>query len=299
MRKKLVEAGFNPDPPEPDVLLRNISTDDHLVLECKAQGFSPASSTATQGRKLLAACSDPNAALGTSGAASVAYVLDSDDCNQQLETLQALSAEIRSYGIEPPPSGVLALSIDDKGLWAELVIPGLDESSSVAALCERVLAVEGEADELRPLYVIPYDPAAESSQAESERRYCAQQLAERLFNATVSIIGRADIPACVIVASDHLLREATFGVSDYWEVRDLKNFKSRIAKFISSYLNKSTLKGKVTLRGGINVEINLSDEDERQAAIGMLQRGSPRGLTENLLDTQLDVVAEGGPPEFS
>lgn len=298
-QEKLNDVGLRGGGPEPDVVLRHLASGDHLVFECKAQSFSVDSSTAAQGKKLLAACADADAALAAHGEAYVAYVLPEEDVALQARTLRLLSEELAEYDIECAKSGTLGLSLDDDGLWAELKIDGVDSSSEVAALCLRTLIVDGVNNEARPIYLIPYDPAAEASQDPSERKYCAQLLAERLFIQVISIVGRAEIPACVRIHAEKLLDEATFGVSAHWEAKEVQKFKARIAKFIFRTLNKGKLGKKVSIRQNTNVEVDLADESDRDAIMGILHKTNPAGLTNALIDEQVDVMDNLGPPEFS
>ncbi|MEU0463224.1 hypothetical protein ABZ215_04390 [Amycolatopsis sp. NPDC006131] len=299
-REVLQKMGLSAAGPEPDVILRHPDSGDHLVLECKAQSFSATSTTAQQGRKLLLACSDSSASLGAAGNAYVVYVVDSSDVDKQRATLKQLSAEIASHDAGVAKSGTIGLSIDNRGLWAELSIEDLGAEDSPAGLCSRVLVVEGAQEEVRPLYLIPFDPAAENEQSPEERRYCARLLAERLFVQAIKIVGRADLPECVQLPADVLLTEATFGVARYWEAGELPNFKARIAKYLYRRLNRGVLRreNRVSLRRNIVVELDLANESDREIVISMLHRTDPERLAEDLLDKQIDVTEQVDPDEF-
>lgn len=296
-REALTKLGLSQGTPAPDVVLRHTSG-DHLILECKAQSFSTDSSTVLQAQKLLIACADPNEALGAAGSAYVAYVLPIEDIKMQKETLTTLAAELAENEIAHALHGTLGLEIDENGLWAHLSIDGLPTGSSAEPICGRVLAVAGSFNEARPIYLIPYDPAAENEQADSEREYCGRLLAERLFNQAISVIGRSELPECVHLASDRLLDEATFSISSHWEGRELHKFKVRIASFMYGALNRGQLRSKVELRGNLIVELNLADEEDRNIALSLLHRGDPADLSERLLDPQIDAAEQFDRPTF-
>lgn len=287
VRTRVAQCGWGRNPPEPDLLFHHLASGDHLVLECKASSFSKDSSTAGQARKLLISCADSTTAVGIDGQAVVVYVLPSEDCSLQTETLSEITDELTEDGFVTALYGVLGLKIDDDGLWAELRI-SRDPSPHLAELADRFLIIAGASSEARPLYLIPYDPTAADNQSREEREYCHRVLLERFYLAAVQVIGTADVPECVVIKADDLFRQATYGVSDKWQAKELGPLKSKLIRGMATLLNRKRLHGKVTVNNN-QVELLLRDEDDRDAAIGGLLKANTTQLALNASTGQTDI----------
>ncbi|CNE51368.1 Uncharacterised protein [Mycobacterium tuberculosis] len=286
---------WSPDAPEPDVLLHHSVSRDHLVIECKAHSFSPTSSTAMQGRKLLSVCAIPAAAVGaedgTQAKAIVVYALPAEDAELQRETIKKLSEELTANDLNPAASGTLGLSIHDGGLWAELTVEGIEESSVVARICRQCWITDGDEQDARPIYLIPYDPTAADNQTEEELDYCSRMLSERILTYAMSVVGRTEVPDYVYIMANDALRHATFRLSDRWHARELDKLRRRIAQELGSTLNKGALHGKVVTRKQ-SVEVDLATVEDQQAALGLLHKAQVQHISRQLIDPQIQINEE-------
>ncbi|MDN3360048.1 hypothetical protein [Actinomadura sp. DC4] len=266
------------------------------MIECKAHSFSPDSSTANQGRKLLATCSAPSAAVGVSADSSanafVIYAVPSEDASQQLATLDKLTQELVEMEIPSSKFGVLGLSIEDGGLWAELDIPSLEEGSDLKIICKRSWITDGGDQDARPIYLVPYDPTAADNQIPQEREYCGRQLTQRILTYAMSVVGRAEVPDSIRIMANDALKSATFDISDRWQAKELDKFRSRIAQEIGSALNRGELKGKVDVRNTF-VEVTLASLDEQKIALALLDKSQDGYIANQLTGDQMQVVDEG------
>ncbi|MFG2565251.1 hypothetical protein ACGFR6_07400 [Streptomyces sp. NPDC048567] len=269
---------------------------DHLVLECKASGFGSESSTAKQARKLLAASSDAESSLGIAGEAFVVYTLPAEDAELQMQCLEELRIEVEGAGFESATYGTLGLEIDGAGLWANLRLNHPSEKPHVVKVLNRVLIAPAVDGDSRPLYLIPYDPTTADNQDPSERKYCFGQLLERFYLAAVRVLGTAHVPDTVVLLGDDLLREATFGLSDKWQAKELNSLKVNLLRGMTTVLGKRELKGKVQFHTS-KLEVLLGSESARQAAINLLLKANSEQLALNGSTGQLDV--EDGTDESS
>lgn len=292
LRARLVALAWRPEPPSPDVLFRHVPSHKHLVLECKASSFSASSTTAQQARKLLTLCGDPNAALGVTASAIVVYVLPVEDTSLQLETLRELASELSDLKLEPiADSGVMGLSIEDDGLWATLILLASGGHAELRPVEGRVRINDGVQGEARPLYLIPYDPAAADNQSRAELEYCTQQLVERILNFATSVVGRSEVPNIVCIDPAEAMKQATFGASDYWQANDVATLRKKIEDQIFRTLNRGELQGKVE-RVGKKVDITLADHDDQRIAVSLLQKSSPSAVARQVMDSQLAFETE-------
>ncbi|XVQ86502.1 hypothetical protein ACQP2K_03480 [Microbispora siamensis] len=289
LKKSFRELGWTPDPPEPDVLIYHAESRDSLVIECKAQSFTPASSTAQQGRKLLGVCAEPDIAVGSpkgAGEAYVVYALPLEDVEEQQQTLGALNGEVAEAGLSYAKSGTLGFEITDGGLWAELAIPDATEGSTITSICKRVWVTDGDDGAARPIYLVPYDPTAIDNQEPEEKEYCTNLLVQRVLTHAMSMLGRAEVPNFVRIHAHDALREATFQVSDYWQASELNKLQNRIARTLASYLNKGAFKEKVQLSGSC-VEVHLENLGAQEAILAMLLKARTEVMAQAVLDPQM------------
>lgn len=291
LRKLFRELGWSPEPPEPDVLIYHTESHDSLVIECKAQGFGPSSSTAQQGRKLLSVCSEPDIAVGSprgSGDAYVLYALPQEDVQSQLETLASLSAELKQKGLSCARWGAIGLEISDGALWADLVVSEAPDESPINLINKRVWVTNGDEQSARPLYLVPYDPTAVDNQSPAEREYCTAQLVQRVLTHAMSRLGRAEVPDFVRLHAHDALKEATFQISDYWQASELKKLENRIAAILATHLKKGSFKNKVQLSGSC-VEVHLDNLADQSAIIAMLHKAQTDAMAQAVLDPQLQL----------
>lgn len=288
IKPKLISIGWNPAPPEPDIVVHHHESGDHLVFECKASGFGFESSTAGQARKLLIAGADPESALSVAGDAFILYTLPVEDVDLQMQCLEEVRAEIEEAGFNAAAHGTLGLEIDESGLWAELRLSQPCKKSHIVKILGRVLVSPAVGGDSRPLYLIPYDPTTAGNQEAAEKAYCYRQLLERVYLAAVRVLGTAQVPDSVVLLGDDLLREATFGISNKWQAKELNSLKITLLRGMATLLGKRELKGKVHFHTS-RLEIILNGDTDRQAAINMLLKANSEQLAVEGLTGQLDV----------
>lgn len=288
LREKLSKQGLGAAPPEPDVLVQHLPSGDHLVFECKTTSFGFESSTTDQARKLLISCADADTAVGVSGEAYVVYVLTAEDCDRQTEALAQVAATLSTTGFVTSPYGTLGLSIDEKGLWAELRLNVESDKEHVASVLGPVLITPDASGDSRPIYLIPFDPTTEENQEPEERRYCHRLLLERFYIAGIQEIGTSDVPDVLVFKADDLFRKATYGYSDKWQARELASLKSRLIQGMAKVLNKGALKGAVTATN-TSLELRLRHEEDRDAAINLLLKANSEQLAINNMNGQIEV----------
>ncbi|WP_457493137.1 hypothetical protein [Streptomyces sp. P5_D11] len=296
IKPKLVSIGWNPAPPEPDIVVHHHESGDHLVLECKASGFGSESSTAWQARKLLVAGADSESALSVSGDAFILYTLPVEDAELQMQCLEELHAEVEEAGLAAAEYGTLGLEVDERGLWVELRLSRPCDKPHIVKISGRVLISPDVGGDSRPLYLIPYDPTTADNQDPTERAYCYRQLLERVYLAAVRALGTAQVPDSVVLTGDDLLREATFGISAKWQAKELNTLKVNLLRGMATVLGKRDLKGKVHFHTS-RLEVLLNGDDDRQAAINMLLKANSEQLALQGTTGQLDV--EDGVDESS
>ncbi|MGW9192382.1 hypothetical protein [Micromonospora chersina] len=293
MRTRYVELGWTPQPPEPDLLFQHASSSKHLVLECKATSFSSESTTAQQARKLLSLCADPNCCAGAKAALIVTYVISGEDTQQQLKTLEELTVELDALGFDVADSGTLGLAIEDDTLWATLTLLSPGRHRELMPIEGRIQVTAGVDGDVRPLYIVPYDPAAADNQLADERDYCARQLTERILNFATSVVGRAATPDIVSIDPIDAIKQATFGVSDRWLSRDVDTLRHRVEEELFRVLHRG-MPEKVELTGR-KVHVNLLTEEDQQTALSLLQKARPQHVAHRLLDPQLRLIGEVSP----
>ncbi len=290
MRNRYEELGWGNQPPEPDVLFQHSSSAKHLALECKATSFSTASSTAKQARKLLTLCADPNSCAGARGAIIVTYVLSAEETDLQIKTLEELSTELRQVGFDVADSGTLGLSIEDSGLWATLTLLVPGKHAELSAIEGRVRVAESMGGDSRPLYIVPYDPAAADNQHADERDYCARQLSERILLFAMEKVGRASVPDIASIDPIDAMKRATFGVSDRWLSNDVDTLRRKIEEELFRVLARG-MPDKVE-RAGRKVHVNLVTLEDQRVALSLLQKAVPEYVANRLIDPQLPLMEE-------
>ncbi|MEV5316893.1 hypothetical protein AB0K92_04320 [Streptomyces sp. NPDC052687] len=201
-----------------------------------------------------------------------------------------MAAELNAAGFDTSEYGTLGLSIDEKGLWAELRLSAESGKEHLTNVLGPVLITPAASGDARPLYLIPFDPTTEENQDPDERRYCHRMLLERFYIAGIQAIGTADVPDVLIIKADDLFRKATHEYSDKWQARELSGLKSRLIQGMAKTLNKGTLKGAV-IANNTSLEIRLRDEDDRNAAISLLLKANSEQLAIKNMSGQTELDA--------
>ncbi|MFI5955534.1 hypothetical protein [Cryptosporangium sp. NPDC051539] len=287
LKKKLRDMGYSPDPPEPDVLFNHAQSKTHLVLECKAQGFSAESSATKQCIKLLATCGQPDSALGASHA-TVIYVLPSEDAADHRRTLYELTEIVHAASIASAESGTLGLEIDGDGLWGTLTLIQPSTNEYIESAVGKIFITEGDDGDARPLYLVPFDPTAFPDQVDSEKEYCSAQLTERIMIYAIGVVGQAQLPNTLRFDGRDALSSATHGVSKYWEAKELAKLRVRVIAEINRVLNRGSLRGQTEIiQAGQELELHLSDEKERRAALSLLHKAEITSISQKLVEDQI------------
>jgi hypothetical protein len=99
-------TGKELSPARPDLWLKHQTDVVDPIVELKARGFSPRSSTAIQALKLLASAADLEASLGGGGTqpGHVLYLTVSQDAADLAETLNQLQATLIDAGVPSSPT---------------------------------------------------------------------------------------------------------------------------------------------------------------------------------------------------
>ena len=105
-------------PSRPDLWLRHDSEVVDPVIELKAQGFSPDSSSRKQALKIIASAADlsPSLAESTMRPGHVIYATNSSDAPRLSDTLRDLSGILMAEGIPTAPTGAIGFSMKPEGV---------------------------------------------------------------------------------------------------------------------------------------------------------------------------------------
>lgn len=295
IRPALFSRLGNADPPAPDILAEPARAIERLVIECKGNSFTLASSSSAQLIKLLAVGADLSGPLGlpagTARPAHVAYLMPGDKADAQAETITEATADLQKAGMTPAAGSVIAMSRREDGVYVEargparLPSPVADEIGSGS----RVLAVQ-PGEDVHLLYLIPWDPSVE--QTKSERDRCKAILFSKVAAAAVAEIGRAEIPQRVSLVVHTLLAAATYGVSNKWRDRSsIEEVQRQCATFIADAV-KRIASLEVSLPGGPRaVQLTLSNEDTRTEAIEAILEADPMKIPDTRQISWLDSGA--------
>lgn len=295
IRPALLKRLGNADPPAPDVLAEATQALERLVIECKGNSFTLASSTSAQLIKLLAVCADLTGPLGlSSGAvrpAHVVYLMPGEKADAQGQTITEATASLQETGVTPAAGSVVAISRREDGVYVDARGPARLPGPVAAAIGDGV-----RVHELRPgvdahlLYLIPWDPSVE--QAKEERERCKAILFSKVAAAAVAQIGHAEIPQRVTLAIQALLASATYGVSNKWRDRSaIEEVQRQCAAFLADAV-KSIGSLEVSLPGSPrSVQLTLSNEDARTQAIEAILGADPLKIPDTHQTSWLDFGA--------
>src|SRR5690606_9612356 len=140
-----------------------------------------------------------------------------------------LRAELGTNEIPAAAGSVLGIR-NDPGVGVQVTLIGGDlpgPAGDILATTQTVIAAAGDDENARPLYLIPFDPGVEQDPEEED--LCRRILLERSRMFVAAQIGRCAPPQTVVINGHDVLREATYGLSDYWRKVPDKNAAAQTA----------------------------------------------------------------------
>lgn len=304
IEKELAEKfELPPGVPAPDVLANAPNGAPLPAFECKASSFGTESTTSNQARKLLARSVDLSlvvgAAPGKTVPGAVVYVTRAAQTSALVDTLAELRAEFEERDMASAPGSVIGISNPPgEGVTVEFAggqLPG--PAGDVLSTRQVIIPAVGEDEVARPLYLVPYDPGVQQTDEEHDR--CLRILLERARAHMVSVIGRSDLPATVVLDGMQILSDATYGLSAYWRETNDRDGAARAALgFAKKALRqiKPTPPDVVEPPGNPpRIEVHLTSDAQRDnCANGLLAAALPGDLN-TLEDPQqeLDLFSQG------
>ncbi len=269
-------------PCRPDLWLRHATDAVEPLIELKAHGFSPESSNRRQALKLIAAASDLAPSLAETGVrpGHVIFATGVDDANEMASTLSVLASDLRSEGTGAAPTAAVGLAIESGGVVLSGHYPDDLPGPLGAALVENPIVLHRDGDnDLQPLYFIPWIPGIKDSQDAELHSAGLRDLTARVLTNLLATVGQALPPTTVVLRGDTLLREATFGISDRWRVKDRRTFSDSVAKIV-----ERTLKSVVDLNrpSTDSREFDLPDLETKESVIDRIENAVPADPSTNL-----------------
>jgi hypothetical protein len=269
-------------PSHPDLWLKHHSHEVQPLVELKAHGFSSTSSNSRQAVKLLLSAANLGPSLATRGPlpGHVIYATAGDDADALAQTLHQLSTVIKQAGAQAAPASTIGFTWATDGVTLtsprpeELPQPLRSHFRTPALLLE----VGELADDIRPLYLIPWVPEVAETQDPQLRADRLHELTARLLLYTIGTVGRASTPTSLSVTGTQLLDEATFGVFARWRDADRSQFASDAARLVERTLRAT---GFVQVEGE-RIEIDLPTAQAQQAIIERLEHADPADPSKNL-----------------
>ncbi|MEW6667904.1 MAG: hypothetical protein AB1512_22060 [Thermodesulfobacteriota bacterium] len=215
----------------PDVVLVGQQGKQFAFVECKANSFGVASSTANQARTLLLLAGPRSAeVLGFAAGRTLDSIpglfLPEEHRFPMAQTLDQLNASLISQGLPAGDFSVVGLGADEERIYLQLDKKGAEFFSLLPGPLE-LMRLEADTDP-RPLYFIPFDP--DLDQTPDEKAFCKRVLLERLQGGLIALVGRAHPPFNLSVNLQRLLNDATFGTFDQWENQDTHKHLRGLAK---------------------------------------------------------------------
>lgn len=189
----------------PDLLLQNRGQQTLLTIECKVNSFGPTSDVASQALGILA-CNGGYIANFIGFArpdqwkAWVSYAVAHPQQSLMLQTLVALSEQLRVAAIENCTATAFGIEIAGDGVYLGFLDPNLLPLAVGAR--QKVMSL-GAGEDPRPLYLIPLDPTIDA-----QDEYGKRVVQERLRAAFASIVASRLALDSFVVTWEELLIEA-------------------------------------------------------------------------------------------
>ena len=181
----------------PEIVLRHEQRNLLVPIECKVNSFGPDSSNSTQARALLSfVCPYLADYFGLRSPdkwrSSIIYVVTGGTENQQQQTLEMLTREMRDARVNVAESGAVGIYIANDGIFLkssdDARVPLVSLRNRSATGTRVMTLVRGE--DPRPLFIIPIDPSIDMDDPieraileERIRQSVAAAIASRLDNS--------------------------------------------------------------------------------------------------------------------
>ncbi len=234
--------------------------------------FGSDSSTSVQASKILARGADLSLTAGSPPGQQiggcVVFVTRESETAKLQETLDELRATLTEAGVVPAPASTVGLKVETGvGLRAH-VASGTFPGAGGEALADDVIVVPaaGPDENVRPLYLVPFDPSVE--QDDEERALCLRILLARGRAHAASILGRGPAQGTVVLQGPELIDAATYGLAKYWRDSAAREKTGQeILRFVKSALS-SMRKPKAPMvtegSGPKRLEVVIQSDDHRQ-----------------------------------
>jgi hypothetical protein len=262
----------------PDVVLAQESENKFGFTECKAESFSPESSTTEQARSLFL-MAGPRAAdvLGLTRSqvseSLLIYILPESSRELLTDTLTSLYQELNDAGLPTGQFSILGFIAGDVAISIKVDSPGSTFLSVPAGI--HVFLQRESGTDPRPLYFIPYDPDVEQSR--QERAFCKRVLFERMQSTVVAAAGRAIPPTQLLLETQSILNDAMFGMYENWENRDsARNMRKLCRQFMGNLMQavNSSIPETIKYDHGEGWKIKLLDPENHETVLDSLTRFS-------------------------
>lgn len=280
IRQAVSDAGLaTQNGANPDFILIHKANRKYLLVECKENSFSPASTTAKQARTLMLMAGGRAAeilGLDTSEVAAsfLGYVLPEENVVQLSETLDHLREEMVDTKLPWGQSSVLGLVVQN----GEVCLSVEDKVGSFVELPSGVhpfMTYEPGTDP-RPFYFLPYQPGLNQSPAERDR--CKFDLLKRLQQNIVVQVGQMKLPAQLYLAADSLLNRAYWGTYELWEDRSdrqhLRRLCNRFLNRVAAVFHSSVPASMI--QDGSSWKVTVDDENQHNRLMNALTRFGPQ-----------------------
>ena len=166
-------------------------------------------------------------------------------------------------GWQESSNGVRLICLDPD----QLPLPLKDEMTDPITVINNISI----ADDLAPLYFIPWMPGIEAAQDG------LRELTERLLIHTLSIIGNAEAPSLLEIDGGSVLNEATFGTFRFWRDRDRRRFIQEAIRVIHKAIKQGDfVKNETILR------LNILNEEVRCDLLDRIERFRTDDVETNL-----------------
>ena len=265
----------------PDLWIRHSSDSVEMLIELKAQGFSPESTNKNQALKLMAGSFNVAPSLGEYDRhpGHITYATVSKQANELANTLKRLASALKAKEVPAAPTAVIGLSIDAGELALSSPDPSDLPTPASKALAKPAIVLRSDGlNSLQPLYFIPWIPGIEDSQNDKLQSDGLSQLTARLLTHAISQIGQSQTPKKLVLEGCKLLNRATFGIFKNWRDQDRKQFSEGAAKIIERILKPVVT---VKRRAG-SLELDLWDDEMRESIIRRLEEADPANPAKNL-----------------
>lgn len=261
--------------PIPDLWLKHKTDSVEIIIELKAHSFGLNTRQATQITKIISASEDLSLSVGGGPyrPGHVIVVTLAEDMSRMAETLNTIGDSLRQVGVKPSRYGVMGWQESSNGVRLicldpdQLPLPLKEEMTDPITVINNISI----ADDLAPLYFIPWMPGIEAAQDG------LRELTERLLIHTLSIIGNAEAPSLLEIDGGSVLNEATFGIFRFWRDRDRRRFIQEAIRVIHKAIKQGDFAKNETI-----LRLNILNEEVRYDLLDRIERFKTDDIETNL-----------------